>query len=1242
MLAETGVDTGVFTANLPTVDGVVAGTNDDGTLVVAQGNNVTATYVDQMDALGNTVNRMDTTTIAVPPPDTDNDGITDPAELLLGTDPNDADTDNDGIEDGAELGGDGMANAGDTDPLDADSDDDGLSDGDEILGVDGIPANGDETDPLLIDSDNDGLGDGLESGATVAIPAGTSDGTGVAFNGTDTGVFVADTDPGTTTDPNNDDTDGDGLIDGGEDANGDGSAGMPMIGGTGSAGSGETDPNNADTDGDTLSDGDEVNGTGPLAVVGPTDPLDTDTDDGGALDGAEVNTDNTDPTAGNGADDSPDADGDGVADASDPDPLDPCVPSNTVAACDTDMDGITDGEEIVNGTDPNNMDTDADGIPDGVENMDADGDGLNDGNDPDSDNDGIPDSVEAGPNPATPVDSDNDGLPDFVDLDSDDDGIPDAVETADDTDTDGLGNYIDRDSDDDGIPDTLEDDVAIGVDSDADGIDDAYDVDITSGTDANNDGVDDGRMPQDTDGDGAVDYLDPDADNDGIPDTTEADLDVTNDADGDQINDVYDVDATLGTDIDGDNVDDAILPTNTDTDFAPDYIDLDSDNDGLHDVIEAGGIDSDGDAIIDDPAMNEGTIPDPPDTDVDGVDDYRDTDSDNDSVNDIAGSQFDSLDANADGVIDDVTDTDEDGIADLADFSDAFGTVQDSDRDGIPDFVETGGDTDGDGLDDAFDTDSDDDGISDMIESGGDFFNPVDTDGDGMRDYVDTDSDNDGIDDALEGTNDFNNNGIPDYLENQGELETAVRGVGGGSTGIWILLVLMGVAVVRQRRPGIFIAPVVLLGFVVAGIPTENAHADSLCGHYTDADDDRFYYEGDAPASDNAGYASCWYVGVGYGYSYVSPDKQANNFFHDASENHDGGLHLYIGKQFTPHWFGELKYADLGEAGITNSNPAIAAAFPSAAISYEVPSLMAGYQWRADKNWKPFAKVGVSAITNDASGGPVLFDRQTSVQLAFGGGVKYDVGRRPWFFNGGFDWYDRDAWYLGVSVGYQFGHKAEARPPVSRPADSDGDGVGDDVDRCANTPSGDNVDAQGCTVPKDRDGDGVLDQNDRCPRTPAGVNVDARGCTIPEDSDGDGVVDDDDRCPNTAQGIQVDVRGCEIKEEIQLPGVQFESNSDQLLQGNRQVLLDAAATLRRNPELRVEVAGYTDDQGAAEYNEGLSLRRAFTVRDFLIAFGVDGDKLSANGYGESSPVETNATAAGRAENRRVVLRILER
>ena len=222
---------------------------------------------------------------------------------------------------------------------------------------------------------------------------------------------------------------------------------------------------------------------------------------------------------------------------------------------------------------------------------------------------------------------------------------------------------------------------------------------------------------------------------------------------------------------------------------------------------------------------------------------------------------------------------------------------------------------------------------------------------------------------------------------------------------------------------------------------------------------------------------------------------------------------------------------------------------------------------------------------------------------------------------------------LGFSI--PFGEKDMPAPVVARDPDSDGDGVNDSRDRCPNTPAGHAVDSSGCSL--DSDGDGVVDNDDQCPNTYRGATVDARGCEL--DDDNDGVVNRLDDCPDTAEGVRVDVNGCEIKDVIKLPGVNFETNSDRLLPGADGVLRDAAATLAKYPDLVVEVAGHTDSVGAADYNQGLSERRAKTVRDYLINAGAAEANLSARGYGEAAPVDDNSTADGRARNRRVELRI---
>lgn len=202
--------------------------------------------------------------------------------------------------------------------------------------------------------------------------------------------------------------------------------------------------------------------------------------------------------------------------------------------------------------------------------------------------------------------------------------------------------------------------------------------------------------------------------------------------------------------------------------------------------------------------------------------------------------------------------------------------------------------------------------------------------------------------------------------------------------------------------------------------------------------------------------------------------------------------------------------------------------------------------------------------------------------------------------------------------------------------DSDDDGVPDSADQCPGTPSGAEVDDAGCAL--DSDDDGVADHADECPGTEAGRPVDDRGCV--RDSDGDGVADDRDECPDTVAGEQVDGRGCAIPDRINVDvrGGEFDFDSARLTPAMEQALDDVARRLRDSEGIeRLRIVGHTDSVGAADYNRGLSERRAEAVADYLAERGLDRDAMTVEGRGESDPVATNETEEGRAENRRVVI-----
>ena len=208
------------------------------------------------------------------------------------------------------------------------------------------------------------------------------------------------------------------------------------------------------------------------------------------------------------------------------------------------------------------------------------------------------------------------------------------------------------------------------------------------------------------------------------------------------------------------------------------------------------------------------------------------------------------------------------------------------------------------------------------------------------------------------------------------------------------------------------------------------------------------------------------------------------------------------------------------------------------------------------------------------------------------------------------------------------------------PTDSDNDGVYDGIDQCPNTPAGAHVDARGC--PSDADGDGVPDGIDKCPNTPHGVEVDSVGCQRFKDSDGDGVDDSKDKCPGTPPGMRVDANGCPIlftpeRTPVILRGVVFETGKSILKPESFTVLDIVAQSLLANPQIRIEVAGYTDITGSAALNLRLSRARADAVRTYLARKGVAPPRMIARGYGPGNPVAPNTTPEGRALNRRVEL-----
>ena len=172
--------------------------------------------------------------------------------------------------------------------------------------------------------------------------------------------------------------------------------------------------------------------------------------------------------------------------------------------------------------------------------------------------------------------------------------------------------------------------------------------------------------------------------------------------------------------------------------------------------------------------------------------------------------------------------------------------------------------------------------------------------------------------------------------------------------------------------------------------------------------------------------------------------------------------------------------------------------------------------------------------------------------------------------------------------------------------------------------------------PQDHDGDGVYEPYDQCQSTPSGARVGQDGC--PVDTDGDGVPDFLDKCADTLPGAAACAYGCELGEPIVINLVNDEFDFDKaILKPDMKTALDGVIAVMATQEnlSDLTVVGHTDSTGTEEYNQGLSLRRAQAVVDYLRANGLQNIAFKQVGKGESEPVAGNDTPEGRAKNRRV-------
>ena len=328
---------------------------------------------------------------------------------------------------------------------------------------------------------------------------------------------------------------------------------------------------------------------------------------------------------------------------------------------------------------------------------------------------------------------------------------------------------------------------------------------------------------------------------------------------------------------------------------------------------------------------------------------------------------------------------------------------------------------------------------------------------------------------------------------------------------------------------------------------------------------------------------------------YLSPMAQYGLLDKGRVSRDDFGYQIGIGKNFAPNWAGEINYSN-GSFKISNSGAS------QKLSGYSVDAL---YKFLPNSMFRPYLLAG-GGMLDDAIGGGKrnhMFMAEAGAGLLTGLGsqtgstrvqLRTEAKYRLEFANRGL-YGPKDPSDLVFGVGLQFMFGAPTPPPPVAAAPP--------------------------------------------PPPPPPPASPPPPPPAPLDSDGDGVPDSIDQCPNTPKGDRVDSVGCTIKDEIKLKGVNFATDSANLTSESSTVLDCGVATLKKYPQMVIEVDGHTDSRGSKKHNLVLSQHRAESVMNYLQEHGVT-NTMTAKGFGEEKPIADNATADGRLENRRVSLHIV--
>jgi len=410
--------------------------------------------------------------------------------------------------------------------------------------------------------------------------------------------------------------------------------------------------------------------------------------------------------------------------------------------------------------------------------------------------------------------------------------------------------------------------------------------------------------------------------------------------------------------------------------------------------------------------------------------------------------------------------------------------------------------------------------------------------------------------------------------------------------------------------------------------------------------------EGTTPFGSSQQYRT-WSIGIGAGATSLMNIAKFNTGGYDKMD-WNLAYNAYIKKQISPSFGIKAQYFG-GKVGGTNEN--VGVANPNSSFETKTPwsAAISGEFLAANTNWrffnsfiKPYAAIGVGALnfetTTTTGGTDMKAKKQTKLyvpvdlgfKFAVAKGINFELGYQLNWANQDFDGvqggqYKNDLFsyaHAGIELALGSGSKPalnNSNPVATLVNDYNAkyDEMKAERDKlvASNNSLQSQVDQMNNDL-KDDDGDGVANKFDKCPDTPTGTPVDGAGCPI--------VLKNETKIVEKVVVTEADRK---VVDEA-IKNLEFDLGKS-TIRSSSYPSLDRVAALLIEKNFSLKLAGHTDNTGSMKTNLRLSKERAESVKSYLSSKGANPSRIEATGYGPNQPIATNATAAGRQENRRV-------